>query len=154
MLWLSPVGQPEGTANNKRNPSASEIPPTDSPRSAAWGVGSRSVVLRAPRLRVGAALGDRPRHAERKHGRQVARRRKAIDLEATWDGDPPESPLTRGPIVAWTGKPRARQRRRLPRAGLLATSFGHLNKGMSQASADPWLQFTFSRDCTESGAEP
>ena len=50
---------------------------------------------------------------ERTHERAVERQRKDIDVAAAWDGDLPEPPPTRGTIVAWTRKSRARLVERL-----------------------------------------
>ncbi|MGI8815954.1 MAG: rolling circle replication-associated protein [Pseudonocardia sp.] len=51
--------------------------------------------------------------AERRHEREVERHRKDIDMDATWEGEMPESLPTRGAITGWTRKSRARLVERL-----------------------------------------
>ncbi|MGD9526847.1 MAG: hypothetical protein AB7L91_14935 [Dehalococcoidia bacterium] len=51
--------------------------------------------------------------AERRYEREVDRRRKRIDVAATWEGDLPDPLPTRGTITAWTRRSRARLVERL-----------------------------------------
>ena len=51
--------------------------------------------------------------AERTHERAIERHRKNVDVAAAWEGDLPEPLPTRGTIVAWTPKSRARLVERL-----------------------------------------
>jgi hypothetical protein len=46
--------------------------------------------------------------AERTHERAVERRRKNVDVAATWEGEMPDALPTRGTITAWTPRSRAR----------------------------------------------
>jgi RNA polymerase subunit RPABC4/transcription elongation factor Spt4 len=89
------------------------------PHVAGGPVGEGETLSEGPRWEIVVSPGVlrvRTRdyvRAERAHERAVERHRKRVDVEATWDGDVPELLPTRGAIVAWTRRSRARLIERL-----------------------------------------
>ncbi len=89
------------------------------PHITAGAAGELGLLTEGPRWEIVVSPGvfrvrtrDYAR-AERTHERAVERHRKHIDVAATWEGDMPDPLPTRGTIMAWTRKSRARLVERL-----------------------------------------
>ena len=84
------------------------------PHIAAGAIGQAAEISEGPRWEIVVSPGvfrvrtrDYAR-AERTHERAMERRRKNVDVAATWEGEMPDALPTRGTITAWTPRSRAR----------------------------------------------
>jgi RNA polymerase subunit RPABC4/transcription elongation factor Spt4 len=90
---------------------AADLIPHIKPEAGDLGEGPRWEIVVSPgAFKVGTRNYAR---AERTHERAVERQRKQIDVAASWDGEIPEPPPTRGTITGWTRRSRARLVERL-----------------------------------------
>jgi len=104
-LWKPSFPSPELVQH------AADLIPHIKPEAGDPGEGPRWEIVVSP-----GAFKVRTRNyarAERTHERAVERHRKQIDVAASWDGEIPEPPPTRGAITGWTRRSRARLVERL-----------------------------------------